>query len=158
MDIRVGLWRKLSTEELVLLNCGIGEVFWESPWTARRFKRSILKEISSGCPLEGLMLKMKPNTLANSCEELSHWESLWCWEGLGAGGEVDDREWVGFMASPTLWTCVWVNSGSWSWAGRPGVLWIMGLQRVRHDWTSELNWTELKAFINTVRANLIIKS
>ena len=69
----------------------------------------------------------------------------WCWEGLGKGGEGDDRGWDGWMASPTRWTWVWVNSGSWSWTGRPGVLWFMGSQRVGHDWATErLNWTELR--------------
>ena len=58
------------------------------------------------------------------------------------GGEGDDRGWDGWMASLTWWTWVWVNSGSWWWTGRPGVLWIMGLQRVGHDWATELNWTE----------------
>ena len=70
---------------------------------------------------------------------------LWCWEGLGAGGEGDDRGWDGWMASPTQWTWVWVNSGSWWWTGRPGVLRFMDLQRVGHDWMTELNWTELKS-------------
>ena len=59
----------------------------------------------------------------------------------GAGGEGNDRGWDGWMASPTWWTCVWVNSGSWWWTGRLGMLWLMGLQRVRHDWVTELNWT-----------------
>ena len=68
---------------------------------------------------------------------------LWCWEGLGAGGDGDDRGWDGWMASPTWWTWVWVNTGSWWWIGRPGALWFMGSQRVRHDWATELNWTEL---------------
>ena len=63
-------------------------------------------------------------------------------EGIGAGGEGDDRGWDGWMASQTRWTWVWVNSGSWWWTGRPGVLWFMGSQRVRHDWVTELNWTE----------------
>ena len=81
--------------------------------------------------------------LATSCEELTHWKRLWCWEGLGAGGEGDNRGWDGWMASLTPWTWVWVNSGSWWWTGRPGVLWFMGLQRVGHDWVTELNWTEL---------------
>ena len=68
---------------------------------------------------------------------------IFCWEGLGAaGGEGDDRGWDGWMASLTQWTWVWVNSGSWWCTGRPGVLWFMGLQRVRHDWATELNWTE----------------
>ena len=66
---------------------------------------------------------------------------LWCWEGLGAGGEGDDSEWDGWMASLTRWTWVWVNSGSWWWTGRPGVLRFMGSQRVRHDWATELKWT-----------------
>ena len=57
----------------------------------------------------------------------------WCWEGLGAGGEGDDRGWDGWMASPTQWTWVWVNSGSWWWTGRPGVVQFMGSQRVGHD-------------------------
>ena len=67
----------------------------------------------------------------------------WYWEGLRAGGEGDDRGWDGWMASLTRWTWVWVNSGSWWWTGRPGVLRFMGLQRVGHDWATELNWTEL---------------
>ena len=83
------------------------------------------------------------NTLATSCEELTHWKRPWCWEGLGAGGEGDDRGWDGWMASPTQWTWVWVNSGSWWWTGRPGVLRFMGSQRVRHDWATELNWTDV---------------
>ena len=81
--------------------------------------------------------------LATSCEELTHWKRLWCWEGLGAGGEGDDRGWDGWMASLTRWTWVWVNSGSWWWTGRPGVLQLMGSQRIGHDWATELNWTEL---------------
>ena len=83
------------------------------------------------------------STLATSCEELTHWKRLWCWEGLGAGGEGDDRGWDGWMASLTWWTWVWVNSGRWWWTGRPGVLRFMGSQRVRHDWATELNWTEV---------------
>ena len=57
-----------------------------------------------------------------------------------AGGEGDDRGWDGWIASLTRWTWVWVNSGSWWWTGRPGVLQSMGSQRVRHDWETELNW------------------
>ena len=86
------------------------------------------------------------STLATSCEELTHWKRLWSWEGLGAGGEGDDRGWDGWMASLTRWTWVWVNSRSWWWTGRPGVLLFMGLQRVRHDWATELNWTEYPHF------------
>ena len=73
--------------------------------------------------------------------ELTRWKRPWCWEWLGAG-EGDDRGWHGWMASPTRWTWVWVNSGSWWRTGRPGVLWFMESQRVRHDWVIELSWTD----------------
>ena len=82
------------------------------------------------------------STLATSCKELTLCKSPWCWAGLGAEGERDDRGWDGWMASSTRWTWVWVNSESWFWTGRPGVLQLMGLQRVGHDWATELNWTE----------------
>ena len=78
------------------------------------------------------------------CEELTHWKRPWCWERLRARGEGDDRGWDGWMASLTRWTWVWVNSGNWWWTGRPGMLQSMGSQRVRRDWVTELNWTELK--------------
>ena len=70
----------------------------------------------------------------------------WCWEGLEAGGEGDDREWDGWMASLTRWTWVWVNSRSCWWTGRPGMLQFMGLQRVGHDWATELNWEPCWSF------------
>ena len=66
-----------------------------------------------------------------------------CWEGLGARGEGDDRGWDGWMASLTRWTWVSVNSGSWWRTGRPGVLWFMGSKRVRHDWATDLIWSDL---------------
>ena len=89
------------------------------------------------------------STLATSCKELTHWKRPWCWEGLGAGGEGDRGGWDGWMASLTLCTWVWVNSGSWWWTGGPGVLWFMGLQRVRHDWATELNCQAISRVITT---------
>ena len=84
-----------------------------------------------------------PVLLATSCEELTHWKRLWCWEGLGAGGKGDGKGWDGWMASPTQWMWVWVNSRRW-WTGKPGVLRFMGLQRVRHGWVTEMtDWTEV---------------
>ena len=114
------------------------------PWTARRSNQSILKEITPGCSLEGLMLKLKLQYFGHLMEELTHLKRPWCWEGLGVGIEGDNRGWDGWMASPTQWTWVWVNSGSWWWTGRPGVLRFMGSQRVGHDWATELNSTLLK--------------
>ena len=80
--------------------------------------------------------------LATWCEELSYLKRHWYWERLRAGREGDDRGWDGWMASPTQWTWVCVNSGSWWWTGRPGVLRFMGSQRVGQDWMTELNKSE----------------
>ena len=106
------------------------------PCTARRSNQSILKEMNT----QDWCWSWISNTLATWHEELTHLNRPWCWERLRAGGEGDDRGWDGWMASPTQWTWVWVNSGSWWWTGRPGVLWFMGSQRVGHDWATELNW------------------
>ena len=80
------------------------------------------------------------NTLATWGKELTHWKRPWCWQRLKAGGEGDDRGWDGWMALPTQWTWVWASSRSWWWTGRPSVLQSMGLQRVGHNWGTELNW------------------
>ena len=69
-----------------------------------------------------------------------YWKNPWCWERFKAGGEGDDRGRDGWMASPTRWTRVWASSGSWWWTGKPGMLQSIGLQRVGHDWVTELNW------------------
>ena len=141
----VWMWELDCEESWVLKNW----CFWtvvlkktlESPLDCKKIQPVHPKGISPGCSLEE---SWNSNTLATSCKELSHWKRPWGWEGLWAGGEGDDRGWDGWMASPTRWTWVWVNSRSWWWRGRPGVLRFMGLQRVRHDWATELNRTELK--------------
>ena len=88
--------------------------------------------------------KLDSKTLATWCEGLTHLKRPWYWERLKAGGEGDNRGWDGWMVSPTQWTWVLVNSGSWQWTGRPGMLQSMGLWRVGHDWVTELSWTRLK--------------
>ena len=108
----------------------------------------------SSCPKCSLHWKdwcwsWNSNTLATWCEELTHWKRPWCWESLKAGGEGDNREWDGWMASPTQWTWVWASSRSWWWTGKPGVLQSMGLQRVRHNWATELNWNALLLFLSS---------
>ena len=112
------------------------------PWTARRSNQSILKEISPECSLEGLMLKLKLQYFGHLMWRADSLEKTLCWERLRAGGEGDKGGWDGSTASPTRWTQVWVNSGSWWWTGRPGVLWFMGSQRVGHNWATELKWTD----------------
>ena len=111
-------------------------------WTTRRSNQSVLKEISPGCSLEGLMLKLKLQYFSHLVQRTDSFvKRPWCWERLKAGGEGDNRGWYGWMASLTQRTWVWVNSGSWWWTGRSGVLQFMGRQRVGHDWATELNWT-----------------
>ena len=132
---------KLSTEELMLLNCGVGEDSWESLGlqgdpTSPFWRRSAL-----GFLWKDWCWSWNSITLATSFEELTHWKRLWCWEGLGAGEEGDDRGWDVWMASLTRWTWIWVNSGSWWWTGRPGVLDSWG--RKESDTTERLNWTEV---------------
>ena len=247
MDVRVGLWRRLSAKELMLLNCGVGEDSWESLGlqgdpTSPFWRRSAL----------GLLWRewCWSQYFGHLMEELTHWKRLWCWEGLGAGGEGDDGGWDGWMASDSmdvslselrelvidwdawraaihgvaksrtrlsdwtelhvevlslrlcayflshvwlfvnpwivahqtpmsmgilqarilevampfsrvsLWPCyrgwdgwmasptwVWTSSESWWWTGKPGMLQSMGSQIVRHDWVTELNWTQLRSRI-----------
>ena len=106
-------------------------------WTARRSNQSILKEISPECSLEGCW-GWNSSTLATWCEELTHLKRPWCWERLKARAEGDDRGLDCWMASLTQWTWVWVNSRSWWWTGRPGVLQSMESQRVGYNWATEL--------------------
>ena len=119
------------------------------PWTARRSNQSILKEIRSvlGVHWKDWCWSWNSNTLATWWQELTHLKRPWCWERLRAGGEGDDRRWGGWMASPTQWTRVWVDSGSRWWTGRPGVLRLMGLQRVGPDWATELNGPSLHIYV-----------
>ena len=93
-------------------------------------------QISPGCLLEGLMLKLKLQYFGHLMRRVDSLEKTLMLAGIGARGEGDDRGWDGWMASPTWCTWVWVT-------GRPGLLWFMGSQRVRHDWANESNWTEL---------------
>ena len=85
------------------------------------------------------MLKLKLQYFGHLMQRADSFEKR-CWERLRAGREGDDRGWDSWMASPTRWTWVWVNSGSWWWTGRPGVLRFMGSRRVGHDWATGLNW------------------
>ena len=109
-----------------------------SLFDARRSNQSILKEISPGCSLERLMLKLKLQYFGHPMWRVDSLEKNLSWERLRAGGEGDDRGWDGWMASPTQWTWVLVNSRSWWWTGRPGMLRFMGWQRVGHNWVTEL--------------------
>ena len=113
------------------------------PWTAKRSSQLILKEITLNIYWKNWCWSWSSNTLATWCEDLTYWKRPWCWERLKVGGDGDDRGWDGWMASLTRWTWIWASSGSWWWTRKPGMLQSMGLQRVGHDWETELNWTNL---------------
>ena len=111
-------------------------------WTAGRSNQPILKEISPEFSLEGLMLKLKLQYFGHLIWRADSFEKTLVLGKLKVGGEEDDRGWDSWMASLTQWTWVWVNSRSWWLTGRPEVMQSVGLQRVGHDWETELNWTE----------------
>ena len=134
----------------MLLNCGVGEDSWESLGlqgdpTSPSWRKSVLN-----IHWKDWCWSWSSSTLATWCKELTLWKRPWCWERLKVGGEGDDRGWDGWMASPTRWTWVWVNSGSWWWTGRPSVLQSMGSQRVRHDWVTELSNMLITNFIKSL--------
>ena len=112
---------------------------WRVPWTARRSNQSILKKISPGCSLEGLMLKLKLQYFGRLMRRADSFEKTLMLR-LRAGGEGDNKgmRWLDDITDSVTW--VWVDSWSWWWTGRPGVLQFMGLQRVGHNWATELNW------------------
>ena len=101
---------------------------------------SILKEISPEYSLEGLMLKLKVQYFGHLMQRPDSLEKTLMQGKTEGRGEGDNKGWDCWMASPTLWTWVWVNSGSWRWTGKPGVLQSVGLQRVGHNWAIELIW------------------
>ena len=148
--------KKAETKELMLLNCGVVDDSWESLGLqgdpgSPSWRRSVL-----GVHWKDWWWSWNSNTLVTSYEELTHWKRPWCWEGLGAGGEGEDRGWDGWMASLTWWTWVSVNFRSWWWTGRPGVLRFMGLQRVGHDWENELNWTEGQLNFTEIKTYMLV--
>ena len=131
--------KKAECKELMLLDCGAGEDSWESLGlqgdpTSQSQRKSVLN-----IHWKDWCWSWNFNTLATWCEELTPWKRPWCLERFNEGGEGDDRGWNGWIASPARWTWVWASSGIWWWTGKPGMLQSMWLQRVRHDWTIELN-------------------
>ena len=141
MDVRVGLWRKLSTEKLMLLIGGVGEDSWESlglqgdPTSPPKGDQSWVFIGRTDAEAETPILwppHVKSWLIGKDPDAWRDW-------GQEEKGTTED-EMVGWHHS--LNGHVWVNSGSWWWTGRPGVLQFMGLQRVGNDWVTELKWTD----------------
>ena len=132
--------KKLSAKQLMLLKLWCWRRLLRVPWTARRSNQSILKEISPKCSLEGLMLKLKRQYFGHLMRRTDSFEKLLMLQMIEAGGEGNDRRWDGWMASLTRWAWVWVNSRSWWWTGKPGVLQSMGVTKSWTNWATELNW------------------
>ena len=102
--------------------------------------KAILKEISPGCSLEGLMLRPKLQYFGHLMQKVDSFEKTLMLGGIGGRRRGWQRmRWIDGITD----SWVWVNSGSWWWTGRPGVLWFMESQRVGHDWATELNWTDI---------------
>ena len=128
---------------------GISELKWtwmeefnsDDHGATRRSNQSILKEINPEYSLERLMLKLKLQYFGHLMGRTDSFEKTLMLGKIEGRRRMSDRGWDGWMASLTQWTWVWVNSRSWWWTERPGMLPSMGLQRLGHDWVTELNWT-----------------
>ena len=153
MDARVGLWRKLSTEELMLLSCGAGEDSWKS-LDCKEIQPVHSKGDQPWVFFGGMMLNLKLQYCGHLFQRVDSLEKTLMLGGIGAGGEGVNRGWDVWMASPTRWTWVFVNSGRWWWTGRPGMLQFMGSQRVGHNWVTELNWRYRYIKLSCLRSSI----
>ena len=135
-----GTIKKAECEELMLLYCHVGEDSWKSLGLQRDPTSPSLRRSVLNIHWKDWCWSWNSNTLATWWEELTHWNRPWCWERLKVEGEGDNRRWDGWMASPTQWAWVWVNSGSWWWQGS---LWCCSPWGPK-CWTRLSEWTELK--------------
>ena len=134
----------------MLLNCGIGEDSWESlGLQGDPISPSLKKKITPEYSLEGLMLKLKLQYFGHLM-----WRADSVEKTLMLGKIEGRRMRLSWMASPTQWTWVWVNSRSWWWTGKPGMLQSMGSQWVGHDWATKLNGKKKKNLPILKRRNI----
>ena len=137
----------------MLFNCGVGEDSWES--LGLQGDPTSSKGDQSWVFIRRTDVEAKTPILWRRADSFGR---SWCWERLKAGGEGDDIGWDGWMASPTWSTWLWVNSGSWWWTGRPGVLRFMGSQRVGHNWATELNWVYSSGHFEQINEAFLVAS
>ena len=141
MDVRVGLWRKLSTEELMLLNYGVGEDSWES-LDCKEFQPVHPKGDQSWVFIGRTDAEAEIQYFGHLMRRVDSFEKTLMLGGIG-GRRRRGRQRMRWLDGITdLMDMSLSNSGSWWWTGSPGVLRFIGSQSVRHDWVTELNWTE----------------
>ena len=145
--MRVGLWRKLSTKELMLLKCDDGEDFGESLGLSNSKGNQPWIFIGRTDAEAETPILWPPEVKSQLIGKDPAAGKDWRWEEKG----VTDDEMVGCHHPLTWWTWVWVSSGSWWWTEKPGVLQSMGSQRVRHSWATELNTPCCAAFCTGFR-------
>ena len=153
---QVWMWELDCEESWVPKNWCFWTVLWgrllRVPWTAKRSNQSILKEISPGCSLEVLMLKLKLQYFGDLIRRTDSFEKTLMLRKIEGGRKRgwQRMRWLDGITDSMDW--VWVNSGCCWWTGRRGVRRLMGSQRVRHDWAPELNCGMVyKVYINRVR-------
>ena len=143
MDVSIGLWRKMSAEELMFLNCGIGEDSLESPLDSKEIQPVHPKGNQSWLFIGRTDAELRLQYFGRLMRSVTHWKRPWCWGGLKAGGEGGGGGWDGWMASPTQWPWIWANSGRPWRTEKSDMLQSMGSQRVRHDLVTEHTETHI---------------
>ena len=134
--------KKAKPQRNGAFDCSVGEDSWESLGLQGDPTSPFWRKFVLNIHWKDWCWSWNSKTLVTWCEKLTHRKRPWCWERLKAGGEGDNRGGDGWMASPTLWTWVWVSSRSWWWTGKPGMLQSMGSQSVRQDWVTELRFKD----------------
>ena len=154
MEVRVGLWRKLSAEELMLLNCGVGEDSWESlevqgDQTSLFYRKSVLN-----IHWKDWCWSWNSNPLATWCKEPTHWKRPWCWEILKAGKEGDDRGWaldgITDMMNMSLSRLRELVTDREAWCAV-----VNGVTERR---TQLSDWTELKCYVRGQQSSMSMSS